>query len=437
MCLSCHDPHTQNGDLTTGKFLVKSNQRSAICTTCHTKSGGNWSWATSEHSTSTKSYTSANTGGVAGLGAHTGYGTVIDNGCESCHRPHSAPQAQRLLKAVNQRNVCFQCHGSVPLSGTKNLAAEFAKRPGFGHTLESSTSTIVHDAKEVTSSPTNFSGTRRHVDCSDCHNPHAAAGTTHVEGATNSGQIPANSILSGVTGVQAPNPALGTVLPMPTIAQTGYTVTTPVVYEYQICFKCHSSYAYGTTPPPAPSGGNQTDVVSEFNPSNRSYHPVWGAPHLSRGTAQSQLKTPWAGITAATRMYCSDCHGNNVTTAGAVRGPHGSTGQYLLRYADSTWNTTGPTLSSNNGFCSNCHGNLTNSSYTNVHTLGEHQSVSCQVCHSVVPHGLFRYGMIVLTTDPLPYRSSVARIRTFTAATSPTSYQKSNCTTIAGSPGCH
>jgi hypothetical protein len=136
-------------------------------------------------------------------------------------------------------------------------------------------------------------------------------------------------------------------------------------------------------------------------------------------------------------MYCSDCHGNNVTTAGAVRGPHGSTGQYLLRYADSTWNTTGPTLSSNNGFCSNCHGNLTNSSYTNVHTLGEHQSVSCQVCHSVVPHGLFRYGMIVLTTDPLPYRSSVARIRTFTAATSPTSYQKSNCTTIAGSPGCH
>lgn len=430
-CLSCHDAHSQNGDAVSGKFLVKANQRSAICTTCHNNSGTGWSWLTSAHSTSNKTYTSANTGGIAALGAHTGYTTVSDSGCESCHRPHSAPQAQRLLKAVNQRDVCFQCHGNTPLTNTKNLAMQFAKT--YRHPLETSTTTIFHDDGEVTGSPTNFSGARRHVDCTDCHNPHAAGGTAHAEGGLNNGIIPANSVLSGVTGVMPSNPPAASGFPMPTVAQTGYMVLTSATYEYQICFKCHSSYAYGTSPPVAPSGGNQTDQVSEFNPINASYHPVWGAPHL-RVPASAQLHPPWNTTTTATRMFCSDCHGNNETTSAAVAGgPHGSSGRYLLRFADSTWSTTAPSLSSNNGFCANCHNyaNLRSTTYGRVHSAAEHQRESCQACHSATPHGSFRVGMIALSSDPSPYNLGAARISAFTATT-PLSYQMGNCTT-----SCH
>jgi predicted CXXCH cytochrome family protein len=442
-CLSCHDPHNQNGDATAGKFLVKTNQRSAICTTCHSKSGSGWSWAASEHSTSAKTYTSANTGGVAGLGAHTGYVTVTDNGCESCHRPHAAPQAQRLLKAVNQRDVCFQCHGSAPLSGTKNLSTAFAK--SYRHPLESSTATVLHDDSEVRTSPTNFSGGRRHVVCSDCHNPHAAGGSLHVVGGSNTGSIPANSMLSGVAGVVPPGVALGTGFPMPTAAQTGYGVTASATYEYQICFKCHSSYAYGSAPPAAPSGGIQTDKLSEFNPNNLGYHPVMGAAHFRLGSSSTvlaaTLKSPWQNMTPATRMFCSDCHGNNEAVSATVpAGPHGSAGRYLLRFADSAWSTTAPTLISNSGFCANCHDYTALLSETygrNVHSRSNHRAVPCQSCHSASPHGSFRVGMIALVSDPSPYNLGASRLTSFTPSPVGTNYSKSSCGTSEGAPRCH
>ena len=169
---------------------------------------------------SAKSYTAANTGGAPGLGAHTGYTTVGANACESCHRSHSAPQAQRLLKAVNQRDVCFQCHGNAPVAA-KNLATVFAKT--YRHPLETSTATILHDAAEVRTSATNFSGARRHVDCADCHNSHGAAAGLHVPG-TN--QVTAGA-LAGASGVEpASYPAalpLTGVYPMTSAAQSGYT----------------------------------------------------------------------------------------------------------------------------------------------------------------------------------------------------------------------
>ena len=432
-CLSCHDPHRQNIDTVTGKFLVKSNARSAICTTCHNKTGTGWSWTSSEHSTSTKSYTAATTGGVAGLGAHTGYTTVIDNGCEACHRSHSAPQAQRLLKAVNQRDVCFQCHGATPLSGTKNISAPFAKT--YRHPLESSTTTIVHDDTEVRTSPTNFSGARRHVVCADCHNPHGAGGNLHTEGGASTGVIAANGMLSGVPGVVPPSVARGSSFPMPTAAQTGYGVTTSATYEYQICFKCHSSYAYGNTPPAAPSGGNETDQFAEFNPNNLGYHPVMGAPHLRIPQVAAVLKDPWNTTTTSTRMWCSDCHWNNETVSATVPGgPHGSTNPYLRRYTDSTWSTTAPTLNSNNGLCANCHDYAgLKASVGKYHSSSRHQDRPCQFCHSATPHGNFRVGMIALTTDPSPYNLGAAKITAFTA-TNPADYRKSNCTTTSG---CH
>jgi predicted CXXCH cytochrome family protein len=429
-CVSCHDPHSQRLDPTVGKFLVKGNRASALCVTCHRRSGTGWSWTSSSHATSAKSYTAANTGGAAGLGAHTSYGTVADNACESCHRPHSAPQAQRLLKAVNQRDVCFQCHGNAPVAA-KNLATVFSKT--YRHPLETSTATILHDAVEVRTSATNFSGARRHVDCADCHNAHGATAGLHVPG-TN--QVTAG-VLAGAAGVEpaaypAVLPATGT-YPMTSAAQSAYTLSPSAAREYQVCFKCHTSYAFGSAPPIAPSGGPGTDVAAAFNPNNRSYHPVVGPPRLR--TAASNLLAPWNTTTAATRMYCTDCHGNNETTSVSVpQGAHGSTNPYMLRFANATWSTTSPTLSSGTGFCFNCHSAAASRNSNNVHSRGDHQSRPCQACHSASPHGSFRPALIALTTDPAPYNKGASRLTAFTQASTPGGYRESNCST---SSGCH
>ncbi|HSL22671.1 MAG TPA: cytochrome c3 family protein [Vicinamibacterales bacterium] len=435
-CVSCHDAHRQDGDPALPKFLVKSNVRSALCTTCHRKSGPGWSWAGSPHSSSSKSYTAVNNGGVSGLGSHTPYVTVADNGCEACHRPHTAPQAQRLLKAVNEPSVCLQCHGNTPVT-QKNIAAAFAKPRA--HSLETSTATSLHDYTELRPSPTNFSGGRRHADCSDCHNPHGAANAgspgsgLHTTG-TNA--IGAASVLAGVPGVEpavwpAVLPRSGS-LPMNSASQGGYTLAPSSAQEYLLCFKCHSSYAFGTQPPLSPSGGPGTDVAAEVNPSNASYHPVVGAPHLR--VPASNMVAPWNTTTSATRMYCTDCHGNDQATSATVpQGPHGSANPFILRFSSAQWSTTGPTLNSSAGFCFNCHDPARIRSTNTVHAKGAHQSTPCQSCHVAVPHGLFRPSLIALTRDPAPYNRGAALVVRWQRASTPNGYSKSYCYVTA----CH
>ena len=61
-CTSCHEPHTEDLDPVTRRFLVKINQASAVCAACHQVDF--WSANPSAHKTSTRAYTSAQ-------GAHT------------------------------------------------------------------------------------------------------------------------------------------------------------------------------------------------------------------------------------------------------------------------------------------------------------------------------------------------------------------------------
>jgi hypothetical protein len=242
-------------------------------------------------------------------------------------------------------------------------------------------------------------------------------------------------MLSGVTGVEpASYPAASTTFPMAASSQGSYVVAAPAAREYQICFKCHTSYAFGTTPPTSPSGGAETDQAAEFNPGNRSYHPIVGAPHL-RVAAGTNLLAPWNTTTAATRMYCSDCHGNNETASATVAaGPHGSSAPYLLTFTNTTWSTTAPTLSAPTGFCTNCHNPSTIRSTNRVHGVGEHSNRPCQACHAAVPHGTVRPSLIALTSDPAPYNLGASRLTAFTAAATPNGYSMSNCSTASG---CH
>ncbi|UCF66105.1 MAG: hypothetical protein JSV80_09880 [Acidobacteriota bacterium] len=137
-CVSCHEPHVEDIDPVTLRFLVKNNQASAICLTCHQPDY--WDTNPSAHESSSATYTDLN-------GAHTGYGTVRDNGCESCHRPHSGNEPQRILKFTEEA-TCDACHnGDV---AAKDISGAFSKP--FVHPTYSTTPSV-HDASESPNDP--------------------------------------------------------------------------------------------------------------------------------------------------------------------------------------------------------------------------------------------------------------------------------------------
>ena len=153
-CTACHEPHENPHR----KFLRVDDKTGGLCLTCHLKQG----WTGSTHATSTATW--------QGTGAdpwpRTPYTTVADNACESCHRPHSAPRAPRLLSNTQERNVCLVCHSGHVAS--KNIEAQFAK--SSAHPISASQWT--HEPGE------NPNTMPRHVACPDCHNPHQVTDAT-------------------------------------------------------------------------------------------------------------------------------------------------------------------------------------------------------------------------------------------------------------------
>lgn len=333
-CTSCHDPH----DDSNGKFLVMSNQASALCQVCHLKNY----WNSSDHRLSGKTWNGAG----PDPWPHTGGTTVAANGCENCHRPHTAGGKQWLLNTTSEENNCYTCHnGNV---ATKNLQAEFTGKVSI-HPVAATTG--VHDPVE----PAVIQS--RHVECVDCHNPHAANATV--------GALPGS--LAGVRGVNG-----------------GGSVVMPASSEYQICFRCHAD----SPNQPAPRTTRQIaqgNTRLEFATSNPSSHPVMGP---GRSSNVPSLIAPW---TTGSTMKCGDCHNNNAGPGAGGTGPkgtHGSTYPTLLERqyvkADRT-----PETATNYALCYKCHNR---NSILGDNTFKEHskhitgERTPCNACHD--PHGI-------------------------------------------------
>ena len=358
-CTACHDPHSEDRDTVTKKFLVKSNQRSAICASCHRPAY--WDANPSAHKTSTKPYTAAQ-------GAHTGYGTVQDNGCEGCHRPHTGSEPQRLLKYLEE-GTCDRCHnGSV---AAKNISAEFTK--AYVHPTYRTTPSV-HDASEGPQNaahplPEIAPGAPRHAECDDCHDPHAAYARTATAPA-------ASGALNGGWGIGAAGARLS-----------------PVNYEYQLCFKCHADSANKPQPTGLPDPPYtrrqivQFNVRLEFDPANPSHHAVEAA---GRNADVPSLIPPY---TTASVIYCGDCHANNAGPgAGGTgpAGPHGSIYPHILeRNLNIGANNSGTNFGVMYAMCFKCH---SQTSIMGDVTFREHrthidgENTSCTVCHD--PHGV-------------------------------------------------
>jgi hypothetical protein len=164
-------------------------------------------------------------------------------------------------------------------------------------------------------------------------------------------------------------------------------------------------------------------------------------------------------------MYCSDCHGNNNATP---VGPHGSNNAPILRYpsflTSFSTNTSGTADDQSGDLCSQCH--AASKYYSSIDSSGSGFQTSiangsinlhnrhvakkkgfayrCVNCHTKIPHGYTRRGMIVaqsdIDTDEVIYSAGGANGSKITSYGDP-GMQNYPATTIAGTcgtvVGCH
>lgn len=116
-CTSCHDAHNN----ARGKFLVKDNANSQLCTSCHQM-------------------------GSTDITEH------VD--CAACHQSHSAPSGPYLLRRATIAETCLECHDSS--HGAPDVATALT-RPFIHETYSE-----VDPAEPYQS----------HASCADCHEPH-------------------------------------------------------------------------------------------------------------------------------------------------------------------------------------------------------------------------------------------------------------------------
>ncbi|MEW6447821.1 MAG: cytochrome c3 family protein [Bacillota bacterium] len=392
-CIKCHDGSPPTAVATVDEFVPYTVVFPDISIT--TNSGG-WnkrSYKSSAHGTASANIT-----------------------CGDCHESHGSdyPALQRYDEDTSTTDgECLRCHKSG--GGAPDIRSDFLK--------SSAHPTLTLSGKH--SNTENYAlvpQADRHAECADCHDVHQAT---------------SGSPLRGVSGVM---PTYGTT-PWATPA---YTFTKDADCQYEVCFKCHSYFSYGSSPPTSPSGGfAETDPSVEFNPNNPGYHAVVGISRVPSG--YGKFVSPW---TYDSPMKCTDCHGS---AGSSVAGPHGSTEKFILK---APWNpdtgdpdATGK-ANTRDHLCFKCHdydfyalGQGTGESKfshgdceckDNLHG-GHHTGLGCASCHGSLPHGYKRRGILVVQGET-PYDTGVKITRLSDPLRDPGTWRRQDCTTAAG---CH
>jgi predicted CXXCH cytochrome family protein len=334
-CTACHDAHNN----VHGDFLVMDNEFGALCTACHRMRG----WSDSSHRTA----------GAAVVGATGGdwpYGSVTENACRSCHRPHTAGGKQRLLIFEQEEDNCLSCHdGRVART---NILAELNKASAH----DPRRYLHLHDPVEPVNS------TRPHVECSDCHNGHAVAPEPAAPG-----YIPIGATLQQVRGVSS-----------------GGVELSAARNEYEICLRCHGDSAVQLST----RVHRQSDVINSrlrFSLGNPSYHPIIG-PVKNNDTVSLVPDLPRGSL-----LRCTDCHNNDQgrrAGRGSPDGPHGSIYEFLL---ERNYTVRDDVVESESEYalCYKCHqrGSILADQSFPLHRLHlEEGRAPCSACHD--PHGV-------------------------------------------------
>jgi predicted CXXCH cytochrome family protein len=344
-CTACHDPH----DNQFGNFLVMDNTGSVLCLACHVLPN----WSGSAHAMSPQPLQPTSSPLIsASRSRHSAAKTVAENGCANCHDTHFAGSRARLMKHQVPEDNCFNCHGGK--STLKDIAAEYSPMED----------------------PINPAA--RHVTCSDCHDPHAAATTTATR-----------APLAVASSRTRPAPSLARVAGE---SASGARIKL-VSKEYELCFRCHAD-SQDRGPAFIRRLIHETNKRILFNPANQSYHPV---ETTGKNPFVPSLVAPW---TTASVVGCTDCHNSDSgpgTGGGGPNGPHGSVFAPLLE-RELLVTDSNPETAANYALCYKCHSRdniLANQSFNAASSLGQErghrfhivdQKTACTTCHD--SHGV-------------------------------------------------
>ena len=357
-CSHCHDLHASRDESPTPggphNFALFRANNNNLCyntgnTGCHGSPGvyniyqGPDIYDASSHATSTDMYWP----GINPPARQYGM-------CVNCHAPHGHEDVLGLIPSqaiAREEYLCEACHDGSPAKDIKSVMIP----SNHSHPASNQDETLVHLPSE-SNSPGDYSD--RHAECVDCHNPHYAyedSATPLVPNASNR--------IRGVSGVD-----------------TDYQYITPnpgINYEYELCYKCHSSWT-GTIQP-----GGQPDMAALFDLNNISYHPVEGPG--KNAIDSGAFVNGWG---STDMIYCTDCHTSDDTS---VRGPHGSQDKYILKNYDAR--AIQRTMSFDE-LCFDCHNydtyvtdenNDQSFSCFDKHKTHAEKEYPCHFCHD--PHG--------------------------------------------------
>jgi ribosomal protein L40E len=210
--------------------------------------------------------------------------------------------------------------------------------------------------------PTETVGAQRpHVECSDCHNPHAA------EAVSGRGDDPIGRTLLGVWGISS-----------------GGGRVEEAQFEYEICYRCHADSPV-SIPGRIARQSDQPNLRLKFSPNAPSFHPLVVA------SPSSDTVSLDPSIPSGTLVRCSDCHNNDAgprAGGSGPDGPHGSVYPFLLERNYTVRDDT-PESEFDYALCYKCHRRASILSDESFPEHARHLQVAdtpCSACHD--PHGV-------------------------------------------------